>query len=488
MYNAWFSRKRRRTHAVPRDAMVNTNSWHVVIIHFLAHLIPMVQVIAAFQTWWNQWLEFRLKVTAKRRIAQAILNLRAAWAWKEQHAIAVAAVNATDREDATSTTDSTSNWSLRDIVGDVGLALFSPLHEEAFIPLPESQSPVTAYVAPNALTSDPIDVVESRQEEEEQASKRDDNRRSPKTEELENKWEFVALEDEAAATSEEEEEEEDFEEDADRSYIMLEEYPVEVVPEDPSELEACPRIMTDALLQQLVDEGLPDELKMNKWQRVFAIGRDGDNFLTMVDYCSHFRYTLVAMKTTQGHVLGGFASERWNSPQGSSGGSYNNRRQSYYGTGQSFLFTNHPDVVAQQQEELLLSRRRRSRGNSLSQPPPPQQQPLVAIFKWTGANEYCQICDVDKGTLAMGGGGAFGLIVEEDFNRGVTSSCYTFGNPCLIPDHHDGRFEIESFEVYGLIPWLTESSISSSCGSSILLSSSPPNPSPGLRSRSCSLY
>lgn len=48
----------------------------------------------------------------------------------------------------------------------------------------------------------------------------------------------------------------------------------------------------------------------------------------------------------------------------------------------------------------------------------------------------------------MGGGGAFGLIVNESFSHGTTGRCSTFGNEPLVPDL-GGTFEVMNFEVYG---------------------------------------
>lgn len=205
-----------------------------------------------------------------------------------------------------------------------------------------------------------------------------------------------------------------------------EQYPVDMEPESASSLYACPRILTDSMIQQLHDEGLPDALQMNRWERCFAIGRDGDSFLTFFNRCAPYQHTLIVIKTVSGHILGGFATESWAVRGGHTKG------HSYYGTGQSFLFCNHPGVLPGYDADVDPSKE-------------------LTIYTWSGDNNYCQICNVDEQKLAMGGHGDFGLVLNENFYRGQTGRCRTYNNPPLTPDLA-GQFEVESFEVYGLAP------------------------------------
>jgi hypothetical protein len=200
-----------------------------------------------------------------------------------------------------------------------------------------------------------------------------------------------------------------------------EHYPVEIEPESASSLRACPRLLTDSMIQQLHDS-LPDALQMNKWERCFSIGRDGDSFLTFTNFCAPYQYTLIAIKTVSGHLLGGFATESW-------GGK---RKKQYFGTGHSFVFCDHPAVIPGYDAELDPSKE-------------------LHLYGWSGDNNYCQICNSGEQRLAMGGVGDFGLIIQDHFNRGQTGRCRTYNNPPLTPDPA-GLFEIESLEVYGMVP------------------------------------
>jgi TLD len=237
-------------------------------------------------------------------------------------------------------------------------------------------------------------------------------------------------------------------------------YPVELQWEDASNLVSCPRILTPAMMQQLHDEGLPESLQMNAWERCFAIGRDGDCFVTLLDYCAPYTQTLICLRTTRGHVLGGFVSHPWRSQEG-----YGNRH-AYYGSsgGVSFLFCSHPGPTTGCCGSS-------SSSSSSSTIPEPDTSKELQIYKWTGSNDYCQICNVDQAKLAMGGHGDFGLIVEDNFWHGQTGHCSTYNNPPLIPATNsdnennddlnnssssggDGFFEVEAFEIYGLVPYI----------------------------------
>ena len=216
---------------------------------------------------------------------------------------------------------------------------------------------------------------------------------------------------------------------------------VQVEWEDPLDLLSCPRILTPSMMQFLHDNGIPESLQGNRWERSFAIGRDGDSFVSFLDRCAQYRQTLLVVQTTEGQILGGFATQTWEGQEGFG------KRNAYYGNGQSFLFRMKP-VINQ---------------NPLSSCA--ESTDDIEIFKWTGTNDYCQICDVDEAKIAMGGGGDFGIIVEDCFGRGQTGYCGTYGNPPLIPT---GFFEIAALEVYGLVPLVqsfhsTSSTISSIC-------------------------
>lgn len=207
-------------------------------------------------------------------------------------------------------------------------------------------------------------------------------------------------------------------------------------PEDPEDLRECPRVLTNEMLRQLHTKGLPHSLQQCRWERCFAIGRDGDSFCHFVERTAAFGKTVVVVQTTAGHVLGGFASLPWKPSH--------LRQNAYFGTGQSFLFASHPAAAAAafRQEDACASS---SPSSSTSSSQQQQQQQPLHLFRWTGKNDFCQIANSQR--LGMGGGADFGFLIQDNFSRGRTGPCKTFGNPALTPDD---VFEIAALEVYGL--------------------------------------
>mmetsp|Transcript_45984 Transcript_45984/g.68441 ORF Transcript_45984/g.68441 Transcript_45984/m.68441 type:complete len:512 (-) Transcript_45984:254-1789(-) len=294
------------------------------------------------------------RLTCKQRIAECLLRLRAA-------AMLSASIRQLESEHGGGS-KTQPKPSIRDLCGDFGMALFSPLDLEAFKP---------------------------------------------------------ALKDESESHEPE---------------IVLEppvHYPVQLDPELPYVLKSCPLTLKPDMIRQLM-EYLPETVRTMTWKRVFASGRDGDVFINMLNRAHDFDNTIVVCETTRGHILGGFAAVPWGRQSGYG--------TAFYGNGQSFLFASHPREDCDDEE-------REPHDDSLS------------IYKWTGNNDYCQVCDVEEGQIAMGGGGCFGLIVDTNFSRGSTGRCSTFNNPPLVPTI-GGTFELVNFEVYGFMSMAERLSLS----------------------------
>jgi TLD len=265
-----------------------------------------------------------------------------------------------DHEESVASLDSTvEHHPLHAMVGDVGMALFAPLHL-----LPDDQRPNDKIRAPTTLSK------------------------------------------------------------------SLPEQTVSLCPEDWSRSSA-PLLLDEAMRRQ-IQAGLPHRLRgCCYWDRCYATSRDGDAWVALLQKCRPYAHSIVVVRTTEGYLLGGYASETW--------GAATHRNQAFYGSGQSFLFASHPcdDDV--------------------------RDEPLT-LYHWTGENDYHQVCQ--EGVLAMGGGGEFGWVVSEHFTRGVTGPCLTYRNPILVPNPC-GTFEVEALELYGIVPTI-QSFLSSLCSLSAL--------------------
>jgi len=176
---------------------------------------------------------------------------------------------------------------------------------------------------------------------------------------------------------------------------------------------SCPVLLTPELFLEL-SKALPWSLRHSTWERCFCIARDGDSIQHMLRLCQPYNQTLLVLQTTQGQVLGAFCTGKWQLFSKKN----NKNNNKYYGTGQSFLFN-----VNQKQS--------------------------CNIYKWTGTNEYCQLCSLESGRIAMGGGnGDFGLVLEDNFSIGHSGQCATYANPPLAGDN-SVKFEIAALELYG---------------------------------------
>jgi hypothetical protein len=168
----------------------------------------------------------------------------------------------------------------------------------------------------------------------------------------------------------------------------------------------APCLLSQIQRQSLAIEALPITVADRSWKRIYSLERDGDSFETFLNKVAGERETILALKTTRGHLFGGYADHAWE------------RRKEYYGSGQACLFRMNNDKAK--------------------------------VYKWSGVNRLVQHVDGDKSRIIMGAGtsGGFGLCVEDNFRRGSTAQSETYENEPLCPDH---LFEVESFEVYGFI-------------------------------------
>jgi len=169
------------------------------------------------------------------------------------------------------------------------------------------------------------------------------------------------------------------------------------------------------------------------WSRCYSIARDGCSFHTFLHRCEKFQNTLVVIKTTTGDILGGFADSAWSERTNSSP---RKNSKGFYGGGTCFLFATNPDLF---EGEIDYDASRPMKNID--------ERERLHLYKWSGDNLYSQVCDVGKGKIAMGGGGSFGWIIQDDFAYGSTGRSSTFMNPPLTKG--GGSFDILDLEVYG---------------------------------------
>jgi hypothetical protein len=179
--------------------------------------------------------------------------------------------------------------------------------------------------------------------------------------------------------------------------------------------EASPYILSQDQMNEISKHVLPETIAYCRWRRLYGLGRDGDSFDGCLRIIGTVKRTLMVVRTTKGDVFGGYADAPWHSRGASS-------TAKFYGSASSCLFS--------------FSSIRGQSGFSTSSSP---ESSSINVYQWTGKNRYIQVCDVSNKMLAFGGGGdkgAFGLCLQEDFQRGTTGHCDTFDNDplCSEPD------------------------------------------------------
>jgi hypothetical protein len=68
---------------------------------------------------------------------------------------------------------------------------------------------------------------------------------------------------------------------------------------------------------------------------------------------------------------------------------------------------------------------------------------VVRLYRWSGRNGYFQLGSGES--LAVGGGGAYALKVDDELLKGRSGACETFDSPRLA--------EAEEFEVLHVELW-----------------------------------
>lgn len=208
--------------------------------------------------------------------------------------------------------------------------------------------------------------------------------------------------------------------------VVMDKPPVDLKQESLQVLGHAPMILSLDMMSQLAkycfEHGSFSITGLKRWKRLYSVARDGDSFTSFLNHVQNEKHTILVVKTMVGDtILGAFVDTEWRKCGGGNGGSASRGSASslsprYYGTGHSFLFSFNPKL---------------------------------SVYKWTGKNNYNQLCE--GGRIALGGGGHdanFGLCIEDCFRKGSSGNCETFNNLPLAGINNE-FFDVLAFEVYG---------------------------------------
>lgn len=173
---------------------------------------------------------------------------------------------------------------------------------------------------------------------------------------------------------------------------------------------------TSAILSQkqqsLLMKALPYRKRICYWQMIFGSEQDGLCLPRLYDYAANEDETLLIVRTVEGDIFGVFVTETWRK-----------NGRSFYGTGESFLFSGKAVETCDGQSEDL------------------------NIYRWTGINE-CFLSTTEDHVSVGAGGNGFAFCFDSYFH-GSSHPSDTFGNPTLISSKgSDHSFTVQSMELF----------------------------------------
>jgi len=166
-------------------------------------------------------------------------------------------------------------------------------------------------------------------------------------------------------------------------------------------------LLKDSVCVAVIDNELPPSIRGETWGLRYSLVRDGQSFSTFLSSVARCGPSIVVVQSEHGDIFGGYASQSWRV-----------RRRGFFGTGECFLFR-----IATKGERDF------------------------ATWKWTGANDDFMMCSNESIAMGCGVDGKFGFHLGEDFLRGNSAPCATFGNEQLASAYD---FEVVAVEVWGL--------------------------------------
>jgi TLD len=257
-----------------------------------------------------------------------------------------------------------------------------------------------------------------------------------------------------ADMSDEEEEYDDFEYDAWAEEVNhgLKNLPFRILGTSADDIDSHPHVLSPPLMESLQAFMPMSKTSDNYWMK-YSMVRDGASIHTLLQHARGAKYSVLAIETVDGEVMGSFTNEPWR------------KTWSYFGGGESFLWR--------------MRHSRKSKCNSIIDVAHLESE--IDVYPYTGENHCVQFCTSRK--IAVGGGSpdqskstdslpvapedgqegvrqhdwGYGISLQSDLMHGSSSPCVTFGSPSLSKLHSDGSlFEIINIELWTMTPCYTE--------------------------------
>lgn len=246
--------------------------------------------------------------------------------------------------------------------------------------------------------------------------------------------------------------------------------PFKILGTSADDVSAHPHVLTPPLMEGL-QQFMPESLHEYHFWLKYSLVRDAPTsllpsnppLLDMLRHCRASVNSVLAIETTDGNVFGAFCSQPWRL-QG----------ETYWGGKDSFLWRmrhSRNDPCESIVEQVLMESK-------------------IDIFPFTGRNTKVQQCSETHGLVLGEGevsdlsskqqtGEHYGnaLRLDPTFTEAWTSTCETFGNPCLVhTDRRGEKVEVANVELWALTPHKSiESAITSEMRQLFLAENSGPS-------------
>lgn len=182
------------------------------------------------------------------------------------------------------------------------------------------------------------------------------------------------------------------------------------------------RSIMDEELAEGIRLHLPTRLKISsKWELIYSIDQHGTSLSTLYTQSNRQNgSSILIIKDHTDHRFGAFLNESLRVSN------------EYYGTGECFLWKS----IEFDPSDFRIGF-------------------CVKKYEWTGTNDYMILSDHEM--LSVGGGdGKFGLWIDSNLEKGISTQCSTFNNEILSNSNLDSNIigrEIGSFDILGLECW-----------------------------------
>lgn len=215
--------------------------------------------------------------------------------------------------------------------------------------------------------------------------------------------------------------------------------PFRILGTSADDVDSHPHVLSPPLMESLQAFFPMAKTSDNFWLK-YSLVRDGASMHSFMQHARGAQYSILALETVDGEVMGAFTSHPWR------------RTWSYFGNGESFIWK--------------MRQSRKTKCHSIIDQAHLESE--IDVYPYTGENNCIQFCTRNK--IAVGGGSpdgidedaessfreheyGFGINLERDLLHGTSSPCVTFGSPSLSDVHSDGsRFEIINLELWALTP------------------------------------